>query len=165
VVIETPDIKFDDIGGLEEVKMELREMVAAPTTNAPFYADMGLSAPRGALLYGPPGCGKTLLAKAMACECEANFISIKGWFVWFDTLLFISIDCSPTSSSSSPPSLSLPLSRSLSLSRHPSHLPPPPPFVHHRPPASLEVGWRVIGQRPRVLRKSAPSIAVHHVLR
>ena len=78
VVIETPDVKFDDIGGLEEVKLELKEMVAAPTTNAPFYADMGLSAPRGALLYGPPGCGKTLLAKAMACECEANFISIKG---------------------------------------------------------------------------------------
>ena len=78
VVVETPQVSFDDIGGLEGVKQELRDMVELPVNNPEFYAEMGVDPPSGALLYGPPGTGKTLLAKAMACECGSNFIAIKG---------------------------------------------------------------------------------------
>jgi len=78
VVVETPDVKFADIGGLEEVKQEMREMVEMPVKHPEYFEELGVSPPSGALLYGPPGCGKTLIAKAMANECESNFISIKG---------------------------------------------------------------------------------------
>ena len=78
VVVETPQTSFADIGGLEDVKQELRDMVELPVNNPEFYAEMGVTPPSGALLYGPPGTGKTLLAKAMANECGSNFISIKG---------------------------------------------------------------------------------------
>lgn len=78
VAVETPNVKFSDIGGLETVKQELREMIEMPLTNPKFFEDMGQQPPRGALMWGPPGCGKTMLAKAMANECSANFISVKG---------------------------------------------------------------------------------------
>jgi len=78
VVVETPSTTFADIGGLEAVKKELQEMIAMPYLHSEFFDDMNILPPKGALLYGPPGCGKTLLAKAIAAECKANFISVKG---------------------------------------------------------------------------------------
>jgi len=77
-VIEVPKVTWDDVGGLEDVKQNLREAVEWPLTNPEAFKRMGIQAPRGILLYGPPGTGKTLLAKAVAHESTANFISIKG---------------------------------------------------------------------------------------
>jgi transitional endoplasmic reticulum ATPase len=78
VYIEVPTIHWDDIGGLEEVKQELKEAVEWPIKNPDIFNKLGIKPPKGILLYGPPGCGKTLLARAVATESEANFISIKG---------------------------------------------------------------------------------------
>jgi len=76
--VEVPEVRWSDIGGLEEVKQELREAVEWPLKNPASYERLGVEPPRGILLYGPPGCGKTLLAKAVATESGANFIAIKG---------------------------------------------------------------------------------------
>ncbi len=78
VFIEVPMVKWDDIGGLEEVKQELREAVEWPLKYPEVFKQMGAKPPKGILLFGPPGTGKTLLAKAVASESESNFISIKG---------------------------------------------------------------------------------------
>ena len=78
VLIETPNVKWEDIGGLEEAKQELMESVEWPLKYGVLYKHMGANPPKGILLYGPPGTGKTLLAKAVATESQANFISIKG---------------------------------------------------------------------------------------
>ena len=78
VYIEIPTVHWTDIGGLEEVKQQLRESVEWPIKQPESFKKMGIQPPRGVLLYGPPGCGKTLLARAVATESEANFISIKG---------------------------------------------------------------------------------------
>jgi transitional endoplasmic reticulum ATPase len=78
VYIEVPTIHWDDIGGLEEVKQELKEAVEWPIKNPDIFKKLGIKPPKGILLYGPPGCGKTLLARGVATESEANFISIKG---------------------------------------------------------------------------------------
>jgi transitional endoplasmic reticulum ATPase len=78
VYIEKPDIMWDQIGGLENVKLELQEAVEWPMKYPAFYSKLGYRTPRGILLHGPSGTGKTLLAKAVATESEANFISIKG---------------------------------------------------------------------------------------
>ncbi len=78
VLIETPDVRWDDIGGVEEIKMDLKEAVELPLKNPEVFTRLGIRPPKGILLYGPPGTGKTLLAKAVATESEANFISIKG---------------------------------------------------------------------------------------
>jgi len=72
------DIAWDDVGGLGSVKIELQELVEWPLVHGEKLAAMGLPLPAGALLYGPPGCGKTLLAKAVAGCCGANFISVRG---------------------------------------------------------------------------------------
>jgi transitional endoplasmic reticulum ATPase len=77
-LIEVPKVTWKDIGGLEEVKQNLRESVEWPLSQPQVFKRMGIEAPRGILLYGPPGTGKTLLAKAVANESNANFISIKG---------------------------------------------------------------------------------------
>lgn len=77
-LIEVPKVTWKDIGGLEEVKQNLRESVEWPLSQPHVFKRMGIEAPRGILLYGPPGTGKTLLAKAVANESNANFISIKG---------------------------------------------------------------------------------------
>merc|ERR1711871_897806 len=77
-VVEVPNITWDDIGGLEDVKKELREMVQYPVEHPEKFEKFGMSPSKGVLFYGPPGCGKTLLAKAVANECQANFISVKG---------------------------------------------------------------------------------------
>ncbi|MBM3282297.1 MAG: CDC48 family AAA ATPase, partial [Candidatus Diapherotrites archaeon] len=78
VMVEIPNVKWDDIGALEEVKGELKQAVEWPLKFPKSFEEMGIRPPRGVLLYGPPGTGKTLLAKAIATESHANFISIKG---------------------------------------------------------------------------------------
>jgi transitional endoplasmic reticulum ATPase len=78
VLVEIPHVKWEDIGGLEHVKQQLRESVEWPLKYPDSFKRLGVSPPKGILLYGPPGCGKTLLAKAVANESGANFISVKG---------------------------------------------------------------------------------------
>ena len=78
VYIEVSTVHWDDIGGLDEVKQHLKEAVEWPIKNPEMFSRLGIRPPKGILLYGPPGCGKTLLARAVATESEANFITIKG---------------------------------------------------------------------------------------
>ena len=78
VFVEIPDVKWDDIGGLADVKQELQEAVEWPLKYQGLFLHSDATPPKGILLYGPPGTGKTLMAKAAAHESEANFISIKG---------------------------------------------------------------------------------------
>ncbi len=78
VLIEVPTVRWDEVGGLDEVKQKLRETVEWPLSDPGSFKALGIKPPRGILLYGPPGTGKTLLAKAVATESKANFISIKG---------------------------------------------------------------------------------------
>ncbi|KAI5709131.1 hypothetical protein M8J76_010927 [Diaphorina citri] len=77
-IVEVPNITWEDIGGLEGVKRELQELVQYPVEHPEKFLKFGMQPSRGVLFYGPPGCGKTLLAKAIANECQANFISVKG---------------------------------------------------------------------------------------
>lgn len=77
-VVEVPNVKWEDIGGLEEVKKNLQEMILYPIEHPDKFHKFGMTPSKGVLFYGPPGCGKTLLAKAVANECSANFVSIKG---------------------------------------------------------------------------------------
>lgn len=76
--VEVPNVTWDDIGGLEKVKQELQETVQYPVEHPELFEKYGMSPSKGVLFYGPPGSGKTLLAKAIANECQANFISVKG---------------------------------------------------------------------------------------
>jgi transitional endoplasmic reticulum ATPase len=78
VYIEVSTVHWDDIGGLDQVKQHLQEAVEWPLKKPEIFSRLGIKPPKGILLYGPPGCGKTLLARAVATESEANFISIKG---------------------------------------------------------------------------------------
>jgi transitional endoplasmic reticulum ATPase len=78
IILEVPDVTWDDIGGLKNVKIDLKEAVETPLKNPDAFKRMGVRPPKGILLYGPPGTGKTALAKAIANESDANFISIKG---------------------------------------------------------------------------------------
>ena len=75
-VVERPDVRYSDIGGLDEQIRELREVVELPLKNPELFRELGIDPPKGVLLYGPPGCGKTLLAKAVATESNATFISL-----------------------------------------------------------------------------------------
>jgi len=77
-VVEVPNVTWGDIGGLANVKRELQELVQYPVEHPDKFLKFGMTPSKGVLFYGPPGCGKTLLAKAIANECQANFISIKG---------------------------------------------------------------------------------------
>ena len=78
VYLESPDVRWKDIGGLEEVKRELQEAVEWPMRYPDMYKKLGHAIPKGILLHGPSGTGKTMLAKAVATESEANFIGVKG---------------------------------------------------------------------------------------
>ena len=78
VFIENPDVSWDEVGGLENVKRELQEAVEWPMKYPTLYTKLGHRMPRGILLHGPSGTGKTLMAKAVATESEANFISVRG---------------------------------------------------------------------------------------
>ncbi|MEM1618969.1 MAG: proteasome-activating nucleotidase [Desulfurococcaceae archaeon] len=77
-VIEKPNVRYSDIGGLDEQIREIREVVELPLKHPELFEEIGVEVPKGVLLYGPPGCGKTLLAKAVASEAEATFIAIVG---------------------------------------------------------------------------------------
>jgi transitional endoplasmic reticulum ATPase len=78
VYVENPNVKWSQIGGLENLKQELKEAIEWPLQHPETFKKMGIRPPRGILLYGPPGTGKTLLAKAVATETESNFIAVKG---------------------------------------------------------------------------------------
>lgn len=78
VLVEAPNVGWDDIGGLEKTKQRLKESVEWPIKSPESFKRLGIRPPRGILLYGPPGTGKTLLAKAVAKESESNFIHVKG---------------------------------------------------------------------------------------
>ena len=78
VLIEIPKVRWEDIGGLEDVKKSMKEVVEWPLKYPDSFKRLGIKPPTGVLLFGPPGCGKTLLAKAVANESGANFISVKG---------------------------------------------------------------------------------------
>ncbi len=78
VYIEVPSVTWADVGGLTDVKQELQEAVEWPIKKPEAFTRVGIRPPKGILLFGPPGCGKTMLARAVATESEANFISIKG---------------------------------------------------------------------------------------
>jgi transitional endoplasmic reticulum ATPase len=78
ILVEVPSIHWTDIGGLSAIKQELLEVVEWPLKRATEFKGMGIAPPRSALLFGPPGCGKTLLAKAAAAESHVNFLSIRG---------------------------------------------------------------------------------------
>lgn len=77
-VVESVNVTWDDVGGLDEIKDELKETVEYPVLHPDQYTKFGLAPSKGVLFYGPPGTGKTLLAKAVATEVSANFISVKG---------------------------------------------------------------------------------------
>ncbi|MHA2035658.1 MAG: CDC48 family AAA ATPase [Promethearchaeota archaeon] len=78
VLVEIPDTSWEDVGGLEDIKQELQEAVEWPLKYPKLYERAGIRPLNGILLFGPPGCGKTLLAKAIATESQSNFIAIKG---------------------------------------------------------------------------------------
>ncbi|MEF8827603.1 MAG: CDC48 family AAA ATPase [Haloarcula sp.] len=78
VLVELPKITWQDVGGLEQPKQQVKEAVEWPLSNPEKFDRMGIEAPKGVLLYGPPGTGKTLMAKAVANETNANFISVRG---------------------------------------------------------------------------------------
>lgn len=78
VFVEVPDVTWDDVGGLQQTKERLREVIQWPLNYPDVFEDMGMESAKGVLMYGPPGTGKTLLAKAVANEAQSNFISIKG---------------------------------------------------------------------------------------
>ncbi len=78
VLIEKPNIKWEQVGGMEGIKAELKEAIEWPLKNPKLFSKMGIRPTKGILLFGPPGTGKTLMVKAIATESEANFISVKG---------------------------------------------------------------------------------------
>mgnify|MGYP001285939328 CR=1 FL=1 len=77
VMVEIPRVEWSEVGGLEDAKQQLRETVEWPLTNPEGFERLGITPPRGMVLYGPPGPGKTLSAKAVATESSANFIAIE----------------------------------------------------------------------------------------
>ena len=78
VMVEIPQVKWEDVGGLDEVKRSLREMVELPLQDPEAFTRLGIRAPKGILLYGPPGTGKTMVAKAVANQAGANFLAARG---------------------------------------------------------------------------------------
>ena len=78
VQVEIPSVTWSDIGGLEDLKLKLNQAVDWPIKHPEVFLRMGIKPPRGVLMYGPPGCSKTMIAKALANESGLNFLSIKG---------------------------------------------------------------------------------------
>ncbi|KAG8860855.1 AAA+-type ATPase [Tulasnella sp. 330] len=77
-LIETPHVLWSDIGGMSKIKRKLHEAVQWPLLHPESFKRLGVNAPRGVLLYGPPGCSKTMIAKALATESGVNFVAVKG---------------------------------------------------------------------------------------
>lgn len=78
LLIEKPNVKWSDIGGMKDLKLKLQQIVEWPINHPEVFERLGIKAPRGLLMFGPPGCSKTMIAKALATESNLNFISIKG---------------------------------------------------------------------------------------
>jgi len=78
IALEVPKVNWRDIGGQEHIKQRLKEAVEWPLQHPEAFIRMGIRPPKGILLYGPPGCSKTLMAKALATESGLNFIAVKG---------------------------------------------------------------------------------------
>ena len=78
VSVEVPEVPWSSIGGMDEVKKLLREAIELPITHSHMFESLGVQPPRGVLLYGPPGCSKTLMARALATEGNMNFLAVKG---------------------------------------------------------------------------------------
>jgi SpoVK/Ycf46/Vps4 family AAA+-type ATPase len=78
VSVEVPQVHWSAIGGMEDVKRQLREAIEFPLTHGHMFQQLGIRPPRGVLLYGPPGCSKTLMARALATEGHMNFLAVKG---------------------------------------------------------------------------------------
>jgi len=78
VQVEIPSVSWSDIGGLEDLKLKLNQAVDWPIKHPEVFLRMGIKPPKGVLMYGPPGCSKTMIAKALANESGLNFLSIKG---------------------------------------------------------------------------------------
>ena len=78
LLIEKPNVKWSEIGGMEDLKLKLKQIVEWPINHPETFERLGIKAPRGLLMFGPPGCSKTMIAKALATESNLNFISIKG---------------------------------------------------------------------------------------
>lgn len=78
VLIESPNVKWNDIGGQHELKLQLKQAIEWPLTHPETFTRLGIAPPRGILMFGPPGCSKTMIAKALATESKVNFLSIKG---------------------------------------------------------------------------------------
>lgn len=78
VLIESPNVKWSDIGGQHDLKLQLKQAIEWPLTHPETFIRLGITPPRGILMFGPPGCSKTMIAKALATESRVNFLSIKG---------------------------------------------------------------------------------------
>ncbi|GFN81813.1 spermatogenesis-associated protein 5-like [Plakobranchus ocellatus] len=78
IQLEVPQVHWSDIGGMSEVKMRLREAAELPLSHPEVFKNLGIEPPRGLLMYGPPGCSKTMVARALATECKLNFLAVKG---------------------------------------------------------------------------------------
>lgn len=81
ILDEKPDIQYADIGGMDMQKQEIREAVELPLTHFELYKQIGIDPPRGVLMYGPPGCGKTMLAKAVAHHTTGNSCTISNYLL------------------------------------------------------------------------------------
>ena len=78
IFVETPPVRYSDIGGQGSVIQKLKEAVEWPLRHPKVFQRLGVKPPKGVLLYGPPGCSKTILARACACESGVNFVAVKG---------------------------------------------------------------------------------------
>ena len=76
--VNVPNVTWEDIGGLDELKLKLKQAVEWPIKRPEIFVKMGIAPPKGVLMYGPPGCSKTMIAKALANESNLNFVAIKG---------------------------------------------------------------------------------------
>ena len=76
--VNVPNVTWEDIGGLEDLKLKLKQAVEWPIKRPEIFLKMGITPPKGVLMYGPPGCSKTMIAKALANESNLNFLAIKG---------------------------------------------------------------------------------------